>query len=389
MQPAARLSAAIEILDDILDGAAAEKALTNWARHSRFAGSKDRAAVRDHVFDALRNMRSYGHLGGAETGRGIILGLLRAQGRAPADMFTGEGHAPAQLSDEEAQHSAMPDGNIALDCPDWIAPLLQSSLGDDFAAVCQALQKRAPVFLRVNTSKCSRDQAITALAAENIIAVPHPLSETALEVTENPRRVHLSAPYSEGFVELQDAASQAVVDLLPVKAGSRVLDYCAGGGGKVLAMAARQSAEYFAHDANPQRLKDLPDRAERAGASITLLEPEDVAEAAPFDLVLCDVPCSGSGAWRRSPAGKWAFDQEQLDDLRKVQAEILTTTAELIGPDGVLAYTTCSLLDAENSDQIAQFLAGHSGWECQSQNRFTPLQGGDGFYCALLTRMTA
>jgi len=389
MQPAARLSAAIEILDDILDGSAAEKALTNWARRSRFAGSKDRAAVRDHVFDALRCKRSYADLGGAETGRGIVLGLLRAQGGSIADMFTGVGHAPAELSEEEATHSATPTGNVALDCPDWIAPALQSSLGEGFVAVCQALQHRAPVFLRVNTPKCSRDQAIVALAAESIITVPHPLSETALEVTENPRRVHLSAPYLEGCVELQDAASQAVVDLLPVKEGSRVLDYCAGGGGKGLAMAARRSAEYFAHDANPQRMKDLPDRAVRAGADITLLEPEEVAEAAKFDLVLCDVPCSGSGAWRRSPAGKWAFDHEQLDDLRKVQAEILTVAADLVGADGVLAYTTCSLLDVENSDQIAQFLEADSGWECLSQRRFTPLEGGDGFYCALLTRVNS
>lgn len=387
MQPAARLSAAIEILDDILDDQAAEKALTNWARHSRFAGSKDRAAVRDHVFDALRCKRSFADLGGAETGRGIILGLMRAQGGDIAEMFTGVGHAPAELSEEEAAHKAAPTGNIALDCPDWIAPMMQASLADDFAAVCQALQHRAPVFLRVNTTKCSRDQAIIALAAEAITAVPHSLSETALEVTENPRRVHLSAPYLEGCVELQDAASQAVVDLLPVKAGSRVLDYCAGGGGKVLAMAARTDAAYFAHDANPQRMKDLPDRAERAGADIGLLEPEDVAESAPFDFVLCDVPCSGSGAWRRSPAGKWAFDQAQLDELLRIQAEILVTAANLVGAGGVLAYTTCSLLNAENAEQIARFLKGHSEWKCLSQHRFTPLEGGDGFFCALLTRV--
>ncbi|MCF6315078.1 MAG: RsmB/NOP family class I SAM-dependent RNA methyltransferase [Marinosulfonomonas sp.] len=386
MTPAARLSAAIEILDDILEGTAAEKALTNWARHSRFAGSKDRAAVRDHVFSALRCKRSYGHLGGAGTGRGIVLGLLRAQGMPPADMFTGEGHAPTPMSDEEAAYSATPAGNVALDCPDWIAPLLQASLGDDFAAVCHALQHRAPVFLRVNPRMGSREQAITVLAAENITAVAHPLSETALEVTQNPRRVHLSEPYNEGHVELQDAASQAVVDLLPISEGDRVLDYCAGGGGKVLAMAARIEARYFAHDANPKRMQDLAARATRARAFISELPSEEVAEAAPFDLVLCDVPCSGSGAWRRSPAGKWGFDQEQLDDLRQTQQEILGAAAGLVAPSGVLAYTTCSLLDAENSEQIARFLAAHSDWTCTAQHRFTPLDGGDGFFCALLTR---
>ena len=132
--------------------------------------------------------------------------MLRAEGTPPADLFTGEGHAPEPMSDEEAAHSATPEGNVALDCPEWIAPLLQSSLGDDFTAVCQALQHRAPVFLRVNPRMGSRDQAIKDLAAENITAVPHSLSETALEVIENPRRVHLSEPYNEGHVELQDAA---------------------------------------------------------------------------------------------------------------------------------------------------------------------------------------
>ena len=385
MTPAARLSAAIEILDHILDGDAAEKALTNWARGSRYAGSKDRAAVRDHVFSALRCKRSFMALGGAQTGRGIVLGLLRAQGIKPDEMFTGIGHAPTPLTDEERTQGGTPEGNAALDIPDWIAPQLAASLGDDFAPVCHALQERAPVFLRVNILKTNLKQAIIDLTEENIQTNPHPLSSTALEVTENPRRVHLSAPYMDGRVELQDAASQAVVDLLPLRPDMRVLDYCAGGGGKVLAMAARALASYFAHDANPQRMKDLPDRAQRAGASVTLLEPDEVADSGPYDLVLCDVPCSGSGAWRRSPAGKWESTPEKLDQLREIQAEILTKAAALVAPDGVLAYTTCSLLDAENSEQIEAFTAD-SDWKCSSQTRFTPLDGGDGFFCALLTR---
>jgi len=385
MTPAARLSAAIEILDHILDGDAAEKALTNWARGSRYAGSKDRAAVRDHVFSALRCKRSFAALGGAQTGRGIVLGLLRAQGIEPDEMFTGVGHAPAPLSDEERTQGDAPEGNATLDIPDWIAPQLAASLGDDFAPVCHALQKRAPVFLRVNTLKTNLKQAGDDLAEENIQTTPHPLSPTALEVTENPRRVHLSAPYMDGRVELQDAASQAVVDLLPLRPDMRVLDYCAGGGGKVLAMAARASASYFAHDANPQRMKDLPDRAQRAGASVTLLEPEDVAGSGPYDLVLCDVPCSGSGAWRRSPAGKWEFTPEKLEQLREIQAEILTKAAALVAPNGVLAYTTCSMLDVENSEQISA-LTTNSDWKCSSKHRFTPLVGGDGFFCAILTR---
>ncbi|HBQ37190.1 MAG TPA: SAM-dependent methyltransferase [Rhodobacteraceae bacterium] len=386
MTPAARLSAAIEIIDFIQAGGAAEKALTNWARRSRFAGSKDRAAVRDHVFDALRCKRSFACLGGAQTGRGIILGLLRSQGIDPQEMFTGVGHAPEPINEAEINHSASPQGNTALDCPDWIAPALQSSLGDDFAAVCHALQKRAPLFLRVNTKKTSRKAAADALASEGISTRAHELSATALEVTENPRRVHLSDAYKDGRIELQDAASQAVVDFIPLKPDSRVLDYCCGGGGKILAMAARIDADFYAHDTNSERMKDLPDRASRAGVNITIIECDALETAATFDFIVCDVPCSGSGAWRRSPAAKWSFDQGKLDDLCRTQADILARAAGLVTADGVLAYCTCSLLDVENINQIAGFLAAHPDWKCSSQTRLTPLDGGDGFFCALLTR---
>ncbi|PIE15459.1 MAG: SAM-dependent methyltransferase [Rhodobacterales bacterium] len=386
MTPAARLAAAIDILDHILTGEAAEKALTNWARRSRFAGSKDRAAVRDHVFDALRCLRSCAHLGGGQTGRGLILGLLRRQGMDPSEMFTGTGHAPAPLSPSEMNQPEPPSGNVALDCPDWIAPRLQASLGDDFAPICHALQSRAPVFLRVNALKASRDQAAKVLADEGIQTRPHPLSPSALQVTQNPRRVQQSAAYQNGLVELQDAASQAVVDLLPLQPGSRVLDYCAGGGGKVLAMASRMKAGYFAHDANPKRMQTIPERAKRAGASVTILQPEALKNAPAFDLVLCDVPCSGSGSWRRSPAAKWDLRQSDLDDLRRIQAEILDNAAALLTPAGVLAYSTCSLLDEENFAQIDAFLTRNPGWSAKIQRKFTPLDGGDGFFVAILTR---
>lgn len=384
MTPAARLSAAIGILDRVLAGAPAEQALTNWGRASRFAGSGDRHAVRDLVFDAIRCRRSFAALGGAETGRGLILGGLRAAGVSPDGLFTGEGHAPAPVT--VAEQPQAPAELAALDCPDWLAPALQRSLGADFAAVMQALRHRAPVFLRVNTARLSRDEAMARLAAEGIGTRPHPLAQTALEVTENARKIQNAPSYLEGLVELQDAASQAVVAALPLRAGQRVLDYCAGGGGKTLAMAARADLRLSAHDAAPQRMADLPARAARAGVRVTLLAGADVSRHAPYDLVLADVPCSGSGSWRRAPEAKWALTPARLHELCTLQACILDTIAPLVAPGGHLAYATCSLLEPENQVQIAAFRRRHTGWNQVAERRFTPLDGGDGFYLAVLAR---
>jgi len=387
MTPAARVAAAIEVLDAWLGGAALERALTNWARAHRFAGSKDRAAIRDHVFDAARCRRSCAALGGAETGRGLMIGALREAGVPLGEVFSGEGYAPAPLAPGEGAGAAWADlpEAVRFDCPDWLEAPLRASLGADFAPVMEALRHRAPVFLRVNLAKGAREAAKAALAAEGIETQPHPLSATALEVRAGARRVQASAAYREGLVELQDAASQAVVDLLPVAPGARVLDFCAGGGGKALALAAR-GARVTAHDADPGRMSDLPARAARAGAGIAVLAPGERPAAAGYDLVLADAPCSGSGAWRRSPEGKWRLTPVKLDELRAIQASILDEITAFIAPGGGLAYATCSLIEAENGDQIAAFLSRHPGWRVSAERRFTPRDGGDGFYVAHLTR---
>lgn len=383
MTPAARLSAAIACLDRILAGTSIDVALTNWGRASRYAGSGDRHAVRDLVFDALRCKRSYAALGGGKTGRGLILGALRDAGLDPDKFFTGEGHAPDVVGADEA--GTVPQDNAALDCPDWLAPQLQSSLGADFAPVMMALRRRAPVFLRVNTVKTDIAMAQSKLCADGIETRAHLLSKTALEVIEGARKIQNSAAYLTGLIELQDASSQAVVDQLPLQDGMRVLDYCAGGGGKALAMAARAQITLFAHDAAPNRMRDLPDRAARAGVAVTISDTP--SKSAPYDLIITDVPCSGSGSWRRDPSGKWALTPAKLADLCTIQADILTKVAPLLAPRGTLAYATCSMLDAENIGQIRAFLARHPGWAVQSQRRFTPLECGDGFFIALLTRV--
>lgn len=385
MTPAARLQAAIEILDQIQTGTAAERALTGWARRSRFAGSKDRAAVRDHVFDALRSRRSFAALGGSDSGRGLMIGMIRAQGGDPADLFGGSPYGPAALNDNEATGGRPPATPAEqLDLPDWLWPLFQSSLGEAASDCARALQSRAPVHLRVNLSQASRDQAAEQLLQENVSTHPHPAADTALEVLEGARKIRNSTAYKSGIVELQDAASQAVVSALPLSDGMRVLDYCAGGGGKTLAMAARANMQLFAHDAAPERMRDLPDRAQRAGASVQVIADPNVRQA--FDLILCDAPCSGSGSWRRDPEGKWRLTSEQLQKLGQLQARILDDAALLLRPGGLLAYATCSLLDVENEDQSSAFLSRHPGWILRLQNSWNFADGTDGFYTAQMQK---
>ena len=402
MTPAARIAAAIELLDAILAGAPAERALTNWGRANRFAGSGDRAAVRDHVFDALRCRGSYALLGGglsggaasegAVSGRALMLGWARAEGHDPSAFFTGAGHAPAPLSAAEAALCATPlpaEAELAgCDWPEWLQARLRADLGADYDAVSAAMRHRAPVFLRVNLARATPAQALAALEEEGIGAEPHPLADSALKVTAGARRLAQARAYREGLVELQDASSQAMLALAPVLAGQTVLDYCAGGGGKALALAAAQpGAKITAHDIDAARMADIAPRAARAGARITLARPG--ALRGRFDLVLVDAPCSGSGTWRRSPEAKWRLTPARLDELVALQAAILAQASGLVAPGGRLFYMTCSVLDVENSSQISAFLAGApaaAGWRLENSQRLLPGAGGDGFFGAVLRR---
>lgn len=383
MTPAARAQAAIELLDQIAAGKPAEQALTSWGRASRYAGSKDRAAVRDLVFDVLRCWRSSAVAGGGESGRARLLGALRLRGENPDTVFTGLGHAPSPLSTEEQAAGRPLDGNEAMDLPDWLAERFRKSLDDRAESTAEALRHRADVFLRVNLLRGDLGGAMAQLAGEGIAAEPHELSPTALRVTEGARKINRSQAYTQGLVELQDAASQAVVDLMPLSAGRSVLDFCAGGGGKALAMAARmQGGPVFAHDAAPRRMVDLPARAARAGADIRLVHDP----RGPFDLVLCDVPCSGSGSWRRAPEGKWRLTEDRLAELCRIQAEIMDQASQMVAPGGVLGFATCSVLHEENADQVSAFLDRTPGWKIEAQRQWLPSDGGDGFFAAVLRR---
>ncbi len=384
MTPAARIQTAAELLDRIFAGEAAEKSLTGLARRSRFAGSGDRNAVRDLVFDALRCRRSYAWLGQGQDGRAVMLGRCRAQSLDPNEYFTGVGYAPSVLNDLE--RNAPPPLNeapmaVRCDVPDWVLPLVEESLGSDVENVLARMRERAPVFLRANRLKCTRDQAIARLTVEAFDVRPHILADTAIAVDGNARKLAVAGSLRDGLVEFQDASSQAVVDRLAAfLPDADVLDYCAGGGGKSLAMAAHNPAQLVAHDLNSARMGDIEPRAARAGANITTTEKPD----GTFDLVVCDAPCSGSGAWRRQPDAKWRLDMARLDELTTTQSKILLAAKEFVRPGGHLAYITCSFFRRENDDRISQFLSDNSDWVLIDRLQLTPLDDGDGFFLAVL-----
>ncbi len=386
MTPGARVAAAIAVLDQIQDGAFAEQALTAWARGSRFAGSKDRAAVRDHVFDVLRAKRSLGD----GTGRSLMQRLALREGWDIDALFSGEGHAPAPLNaTERASLDAPLDLSDAARCdlPDWLWPVWSEALGDQAEAAALVLQGRADVFLRVNGRKGTVAQAMQALADDGVGTVPHPAVAGCLRVTDNPRRVKTSQAYLTGIVELQDAASQDAVQNTPVPENARILDYCAGGGGKALAFADKYEASVFAHDVAPQRLKDLPVRAARAGVSIAILETAQLAQQPKFDVVFCDAPCSGSGTWRRTPDAKWHLTPERLAALLQSQAEVLAGAAPLVADGGILVYATCSVLSEENEKIVTSFCHLHPGWKIIQSKQRLPDADGDGFFtCSLKYR---
>ncbi|AHM05318.1 Sun protein [Roseibacterium elongatum DSM 19469] len=384
MTPAARVAAAIAVLDDWRDGMAAEQALTRWARGARYAGSKDRAAVRDHVYDVLRRAESCARMGGGRTGRALLLGLLQLQGADPAQVFTGLGHAPPPLTAAEAAPPAAPPP-ADCDVPAWLrAPLAAAVDAPD--ALFASFSERAPLWLRVNRRRGTPAEVIASLASDGVAARATPLCATALEVTEGARALRRAAAYLGGQVEPQDLSVQRAIARVDWPKTGRILDYCAGGGGKALALADRSAARLFAHDADPRRMADLGPRAERAGVEIVQLATSDLQRVGPFDAVLCDVPCSGSGTWRRDPEAKWRLTPARLDKLKATQDAILDAAVPMVRPGGHLVYMTCSLLEVENQARIAAFLARHPGWALRHQALDTPLTASDGFFCALLTR---
>ena len=391
MTPAARIQAAVEVLDRWQSGTEGlDRVLAVWGRANRYAGSGDRRAIADLVYDAVRRLRSAAWAAGeaeSATGRGLMLGSLTLDGldrEALSQLYSGARHAPAPLTEAEAARLGQPldaaPRPVRLDFPEWLSPHLEPICD----AALELTRRRAPLFLRVNLLRGDRAAAIAALAADRIVAESGPLSRSCIKVVSGAHTVVRSGAYRDGLVEIQDAASQAAADYAHAMPGETVLDYCAGAGGKTLALAAAMAGQgqLHAHDIAPRRLAQLGERARRAGVEVILHEPGQIDSlTGRCDLVLVDAPCSGSGAWRRNPDAKWRLTAAQLAAYARTQDTILAEAAAAVRPGGRLIYLTCSMLGVENGERAGNFLATHANFRAlRAPLVLTQLDGGDGFF---------
>jgi len=361
MRDPARVQAAIEILDQLADTETpADRGLKGWARQNRYAGSKDRKAIEAHVYAAIRNAHHAIWQMGEASGRAMMIASLAQADADLDDLFDGSTHAPQPLSDDEraALKKNDPPRHATLNVPEFLWAELEARFGDELEAGLAALNGRAPLDLRVNTLKAERDRVIALLDADGFAPEPVEGLDHGLRLFEG--NISTSNPYKTGLVEVQDAGSQWASLLAGVEPGQQVIDYCAGAGGKSLALAAlmENHGQIYAYDSDPSRLARLRPRANRAGAHIiqTVENKDSLPDA---DCVFIDAPCSGSGAWRRGPETRWRLTQARLDELTRLQAAIMDEACQKVRPGGMLIYVTCSVLPCENERQISQFLTAH------------------------------
>lgn len=389
MTPAARVQAAIELLDDIIEaaksgGAPADRLISSYFKTRRYAGSKDRRAVRELVYEAIRACGPV-----PKNGRAAMLRVVEGD-PAIAPLFDGSTHGPEPIREGEP----VADAGLA---PDWLTERLASSGIEGEEA--EALLGRAPLDVRVNTLKTDREtlelpEAGEHLAAPNAIRFP------------TGTRIDQWDAYRSGEIEVQDHGSQIAYLADEAKPGETTIDLCAGAGGKTLGLAAamENQGRLIASDTDRKRLSQLTPRAERAGVGMIearLLDPDKELEAlsdlmGAADAVLVDAPCSGTGTWRRNPEARWRVTPNRLAKLVETQANLLEIAAQLVKPGGRLIYATCSLLDEEGAGQIARFLTEHGQWTRKALDlplgtprgdgyRLTPHQDDtDGFFVACL-----
>jgi 16S rRNA (cytosine967-C5)-methyltransferase len=434
MTPGARVEAAIQLLNAIEQGRApADDVVSEYFRRHRFAGVKDRAAIAGHIYAVLRRraeldwwiVRVAPHL--TTDGRTrLLVALILIEGWTPDYIkraCDGDRFRPASLSKDEdrlisvitgkkIRHGDMPL-HVVGNFPSWLEPHLEAAFGGDLARETEALNQPAALDLRVNTLKLDREKARVVLARDKIDAARTKYSPIGLRVLE---RIPLStlAIFRNGGIEVQDEGSQLAALLTDARPGMRVVDFCAGAGGKTLALAASMAnrGHLVACDVSARRLERATQRLRRTGASVVQRQPLTShrdkwvkRHAQGFDRVLIDAPCTGTGTWRRNPDAKWRLKPEDLIELARLQADILDSAQRLVKAGGRLIYVTCSLLREENEEQVERFLEIHPdfsltplsevwqrsvGSDCPLSGpmlRLSPARHGtDGFFVAVMGR---
>ena len=430
MTPAGRLAATIEILDALTETRRpADQVAAAYFKNRRYIGSKDRRWIAESVWRVLRRKARLDWLLASvdvspiDARARVLADLVVENGEMPdAEMFQGP-HAATppdaidrrmmdRLHKQSLFHRDMPAW-VKGEYPQWLEEKLTQVFGDDFPREMGAMRDEAPMDLRVNTLKSTRDQAIAALRSEGIAAVPTPHSPIGIRLSRRVALVQVQA-WRNGLVEVQDEGSQLVALLADVKPSMAVVDYCAGAGGKTLALAAamQNSGRLIACDVAEWRVDRAQERLRRAGVhNVTrrVISGESdkwiKRSAGAFDRVLVDAPCSGTGTWRRNPDAKWYFSPEDLAEIVVSQTTILKSAARLVKPGGRLIYATCSLMHEENEAQVENFLANNPNyrpipvaevWAANSTTpcpvsgpwlRLSPLaHGTDGFFCAVMER---
>lgn len=381
MTPSARLAAAASVLDSIAQGRAqAEVVLKAWGAANRYAGSKDRRAVADRVYRVLRARgRLVWAMGGREDGRALVIGSLSLIDGLSLEeieaLHSGDGYGPRPLSKQERARITAGEGEL----PGWVAAGLPEFVVEDFKTVFgdrwseearELMAPRAPIDLRVNTARASVETVRAELAAAGLTPEPTPWSATGLRLaSEPPPNVQALEAFKAGRVEIQDEGSQIVSWLAGAAPGMTVVDYCAGGGGKTLALAQIMEGKgtLVACDVVQKRLDNIRPRLARAGVDADLrLIGQNGGGVEEFngkaDLVFVDAPCSGSGTWRRRPEDAWRLKTDEVERLHALQLRILGQAAQLVKPGGRLVYVTCSMLSAENEATTRAFEAADAAF---------------------------
>lgn len=378
MRAGPRIQAAAEVLEDILARhQPAASALQDWGKRHRFAGSGDRAAIGTIVYDALRQRLWLAARMGSDTPRALAIAAApKALGLSPDETASAceEAHAPGALSADERARLSAPASNdaaphVAADIPEWLMPSFARAFEERALEEGRAMSARAPIDLRANTLKSTREKVLAALERYGATATPLAPHGVRIAAPEGPAKsphVEAEAAHGKGWFEVQDEGSQIAAALAGAGPRKQVLDLCAGAGGKTLALAAamQNSGQIYAYDSDKGQLRPIFERLQRAGVrNAQVLNAGDTAAldalAGRFDVVLADAPCSGSGTWRRKPDSKWRLKPEQLATRQKEQREVLSRAVTLVKPGGRLCYVTCSVLPEENSDQVAWLQSAH------------------------------